>query len=198
MSAGSEMHAKHARNAPALNANERFIIKLYPVVRQVAKRTGMSWKLLLAQAAQETGWGKKVLPGTNNLYNVKAYGGWHGSSKSFKVREFEGGKKVWAEAPFRVYSSHADSLNDRVAFLRGNPRYRAAGLFDAGIKGDLRKEAAALQKGHYATDPHYAAHIVELFEGATMQRALKEVQAHEAAPVSAPVTRSAAPAVRLP
>ncbi len=176
MNASGHPHGKPAGRGQGVNAHEQFIVRLYPAARQVARKTGMSWELMLAQAAQETGWGQKILPGTHNIYNVKAFGGWKGASKTFKVWEIEKGSKVWKEQPFRVYGSYQDALEDRVAFLRGNARYRAAGLFDAGTRGDLRKEAQALQKGHYATDPHYAESLIKLFNGYTMQRALREIQ----------------------
>lgn len=139
----------------------------------------MSADLILAQAAQETGWGQKVLPGTNNIFNIKADSGWHGPSKMFSVPEFENGHTVWREQAFRVYDSQENALRDRVAFLRENPRYAEAGLFDPGTRGDLRKEAEALQRAGYATDPHYADSLVRVFNGPTMQSALESAQASE-------------------
>lgn len=136
----------------------------------------MSWELILAQAAGETGWGAHVLPGTNNIFNIKALGGWKGPSKSFNVWEIENGKKVWKLQPFRVYGSNHEALTDRIAFLQGNKRYKKAGMFDDGTKGNLRNEATALQKAGYATDPHYADKLVALFNGPTMQAAIKYAQ----------------------
>jgi hypothetical protein len=175
---------------------KKFIAELYPAARQVSKETGMSWELILAQAAGETGWGAHVLPGTNNIFNIKTGGGWTGPSKSFNVWEVENGKKVWKMQPFRVYGSYHEALADRIAFLQGNKRYKKAGMFDEGTKGDLRKEAAALQKAGYATDPHYADKLVTLFNGPTMQAALKYAQGQAPAASSAPAGtgRQAAPA----
>jgi flagellum-specific peptidoglycan hydrolase FlgJ len=177
-----------------ITRQEQFIIDLYPAARQVGDKTGMSWELILAQTAQETGWGQKVLPGTNNLYNIKTSADWKGQTKTFKVLEYQGKKKkkVWEDQAFRVYGNYQESLNDRVAFLRDNPRYAAAGLFKDGVKGNLRKEAQALQDAGYATDPNYADNIADLFDGRTMQRAIKEAQAQQPpSPAS-----SAAPASR--
>jgi flagellum-specific peptidoglycan hydrolase FlgJ len=55
-----------------------FIKQLYCPARAIAAETGCSWELILAQAAQETGWGEKVLPGTHNVFNIKADPSWHG------------------------------------------------------------------------------------------------------------------------
>lgn len=189
---------KNAKDAHKIGASEQFIINLYPAARDVAAKTGMSWELILAQAAQETGWGQKVLPGSNNIFNIKDSPDWKGATRMYKVPEYINGKKVYMDSPFRVYGSYQEGLEDRIAFLRDNPRYAAAGLFDNGTKGNLRKEADALQKGHYATDPHYADHMAHVFEGPTMTRALKEAQAREAAAAAAQSAQSQPSAPPVP
>src|SRR5690349_4688575 len=104
-----------AKAAPAqLSGKERFIVDLHPAAVAVSQQTGMSKELILAQAALETGWGEKVLPGTNNLFNIKASPDWRGPTKIFSVPEFVGGKKVMVDAEFRVYDSNEKALNDRV------------------------------------------------------------------------------------
>jgi len=165
---------RSAKAAPAqLSGKEQFIVDLHPAAAAVSQQTGMSKELILAQAALETGWGEKVLPCTNNLFNIKASPDWHGPTKTFSVPEFVGGKKVMVDAEFRVYDSNEKALNDRVKFLQENPRYAKSGLFDLGTKGDLEKEATALQKAGYATDPEYAKQLAAVYHGPTMQRAIK-------------------------
>ena len=170
-----------------MDDKERFIAGLYPAARKVSRETGMAWETILAQAAQETGWGKRVLPGTNNLFNIKADAGWHGPSKTFNVWEIEGGKKVWKDQPFRVYGSIEEALGDRVQFLKHNPRYAKAGLFAADTLGHFEKEAAALQKAGYATDPAYARSLIAVFNGATMQRGIRLAEGQ--VPANTPATR---------
>lgn len=160
-----------------------FIANLYCPARVVADETGCSWELILAQAAQETGWGEKTLPGTNNIFNIKASSGWTGESKMFHVTEVLNHKTVWVDAPFRVYPSILDSLRDRTEFLKTNARYAKAGLFDEGVKGDYVEEAKALLKAHYATDPNYATALKTLFEGKTMRRAIARAKERGCGPV---------------
>jgi flagellum-specific peptidoglycan hydrolase FlgJ len=184
MTAKKHVHKKKGKQEHKTTAQEQFVIDLYPAARKVADQTGMSWELLLAQTAEETGWGHKVLSGTNNLYNIKALGdGWKGQKKMFKVPEFDRKKKkyVMEDQPFRVYGSYEDSLNDRVAFLRDNTGYVAQGLFKEGTKGNFDKELQAIAKAGYATDPDYVKKITGVFQGPSMQRAIKEAQAREAA-----------------
>ncbi|KAK42405.1 hypothetical protein BG58_03750 [Caballeronia jiangsuensis] len=154
-----------------------FIKNLYCPARRVGEETGCSWELILAQAAQETGWGEKILPGSNNIFNIKADASWKGESKVFRVWEINAkGEKVWVDDAFRIYRNNLDSLRDRQKFLSENPRYAKAGLLNAGVKGDFVREAKALQAAGYATDPNYAASLKEVFDGKTMKRALKAAQ----------------------
>ena len=158
------------------NSRHDFIAKIYPAAIQASKETGMSWELILAQAALETGWGEKTLPGTNNLFNIKADKSWQGESKVFRVWEMKGKEKVWQNDAFRVYKDYTEAFTDRAHFLQKNPRYEKAGLFDESVKGNMEAEARALQKAGYATDPQYAEKLVEIFNGKTMQQALKYAQ----------------------
>ncbi|AVR95637.1 TIGR02594 family protein [Pseudoduganella armeniaca] len=153
-----------------------FIKSLYCPARAVAAQTGCSWELILAQAAQETGWGEKTLPGTNNIFNIKASPGWHGESRVFRVWEKVRGEKIWVNAPFRVYPDIAASLRDRTEFLKSNPIYTKAGLFDPGTVGDFVKEAKALKKAGYATDEKYVQLLQDVWNGRTMRRAVAEAQ----------------------
>lgn len=171
---------------------EEFIAGLYPAARRVAQDTGMSWELILAQAAQETRWGQSVLPGTNNIFNIKADASWDGPRRTFNVREYINGQWVNVQADFRVYGSVDEALRDRVQFLRENPRYARAGLFDEGTRGDFQAEARALQRAGYATDPRYADALIEVFNGPTMRRALALSQERgQTGGVEAPVRPSA-------
>lgn len=171
-----------------LTPQQQFIVELYPAARRIGQETGCSWELILAQAAQETGWGQKVLPGTHNIFNIKASADWKGERRVFNVPEIENGHVVWKNASFRVYPTVEDALRDRVAFLRTNPRYERAGLFADGTKGNLESEAQALQRAHYATDPKYAENLVRVFNGRTMQSALAHARAAEQTNVRMPAS----------
>jgi uncharacterized protein (TIGR02594 family) len=154
-----------------------FIRDLYCPARAVTKETGMSWELILAQAALECGWGRRMLPGTNNVFNIKADPSWKGEKRLFNVPEQDKHGNVYhVDDWFRVYPSLAASLRDRTEFLRSNPRYAKAGLFDDGVKGTLSGEAAALLKAGYATDKKYVSKLEEVFRGRTMRRAIAAAQ----------------------
>lgn len=130
---------------------------------------------------------RSVLPGTNNMFNVKAFGGWTGESKTFRVHETYGndGEKTWEHHPFRVYKKVEDSFRDRANFLRENPRYAKAGLFDEGTLGDLEGEARALQRAGFATDKSYAKYLADVFNGRTMRRGIALATGQEMSPEAA-------------
>ncbi|WP_348757204.1 glucosaminidase domain-containing protein [Candidatus Methylocalor cossyra] len=70
-----------------MSSKTDFIASIANAARTVANESGLSYELMLAQAAQETGWGAKVLPGTNNIFNIKADSSWIGKRKRcFHVR----------------------------------------------------------------------------------------------------------------
>ncbi|MGF6492874.1 peptidoglycan hydrolase-like protein with peptidoglycan-binding domain [Luteibacter sp. 621] len=161
-----------------MGSKEQFIADLYPAALKVSKETSLSVELTLAQAAGETGWGEKILPGTHNLFNIKADPSWHGPTKTFHVWEIEHGKKVWKDQDFRVYGSYEEAIADRAKFLKENPRYGKAGLFDPGTLGNLEKEADALKKAGYATDPDYATNMRAIYAGRTMRHGIELATGH--------------------
>jgi flagellar protein FlgJ len=158
-----------------------FAASLYCPARLYAERTGCSWELIIAQAALETGWGSKCLPGSNNIYNIKADPSWHGPKRTYNVPEIINGKKVWVDAEFRLYSSYAECLEDRMRFLEKNPRYRD--LMKPGIKGDYEKEAHQLVKSHYATDPTYDEQLITIIRGPSFRRAVARAQTRGCGPL---------------
>lgn len=162
-----------------------FIADLYCPARVVHDETGLSWQLTLAQAAQETGWGEKTLPGTFNAFNIKADPSWKGEKKNFYVWESNEnhGKGGFVYADFRVYPDYLASVRDRTNFLKQNPRYAKSGLFDKGTLGDYEKEAAALKEAGYATDPKYITRLKEVFEGPSMKRAIARAQKRGCGPL---------------
>lgn len=120
-----------------------FIVSLYEAARKASAQTGMSWELILAQAAQETGWGAKTIPGTYNIFNIKADRSWSDQTKLWNAPEFINGKWVNVTDPYRVYDSYDSALIDRANFLLNNPRYHD--IFSSGVLGDFRAEALVLQ-----------------------------------------------------
>lgn len=157
-----------------------FIVNIYCPIRKVAFETGMSWKTMLAQAAQETGWGEKVLPGTNNIFNIKLDSKWKGKTKTFRVWEGKKSSGRYENSKFPVFDSPEEAIYDRVDFLKRNPRY--AKIFSKDILGNFEKEAQTLEDAGYATHADektgeliYAELLIAVY-GPTMRKAIARAE----------------------
>lgn len=151
---------------------DEFVASIWPQAQRAAAELGVDPKMLVAQAALETGWGRHVVGRKDgrggNLFGIKAGGSWQGQAVTAATREFNGGAMVQEHARFRAYDSVEASFDDYVALLKGNRRYAAA----LGTGENRRGFADALARGGYATDPHYARKLVAIAEGPTLRRAL--------------------------
>ena len=143
---------------------EAFVQRLWPAARKVAQRLGLLPEVLLAQAALETGWGRKIPTddggSSMNLFGIKADARWQGRRVAVSTLEYREGTAVRQRADFRSYDSPEDSMEDYARFLKENPRYEQA-LKNA---GDSRRYLEELQKAGYATDPNYARKIRSIME----------------------------------
>lgn len=144
----------------SLNDETQFFTNIYPAVKRLADRTGVSPVFILAQIMQETGWGGSVISGTNNLFNIKADSSWNGSYVTAPTIEYVNNKPINTMAKFRVYTGYDASLTDWWNFLTSNPRYQAA--LQPDIMANPIRFAQALQAAGFATDPNYAANIVRV------------------------------------
>lgn len=147
----------------------QFVSSLMPVARQIAGETGVSPRLLVAQAALETGWGRHMIEGdggqpSHNLFGIKADHRWQGDSVNIATTEYREGIPMSERAAFRAYPDYQSSFRDYVDFLESNPRYRAA--LESADNPD--QFAEQLQKAGYATDPDYAAKIRRIMNGDSM------------------------------
>jgi flagellar protein FlgJ len=137
-----------------------FVEKLYPLAEKYGAELGVDPKVLLAQAALETGWGKSVSRDANgvsshNLFNIKADKRWSGEQTVVTTLEYENGKAVRQQAAFRAYPDFEASFRDYAAFLKSSPRYQPA-LAQA---DDGPAFVRALHEAGYATDPKYSDKI---------------------------------------
>lgn len=142
---------------------QNFIQTLWPHAQKAAQALGVSPKVLIAQAALETGWGKHF-SAPHNLFGIKADRSWQGPTKLQSTLEYDGQAAFLDKADFRAYHSYEESFLDYVRFLRENPRYEQAlaqaSNEDAFLDG--------LAQAGYATDPQYASKIKAILDGEWM------------------------------
>jgi flagellar protein FlgJ len=149
-----------------------FVSQVMPAISAAAAALGISPLGILAQAALETGWGKRMPRTANggsslNLFGIKADGGWGGERASATTVEFTDGVASAKRTAFRAYDSIAQSVGD-FTHLMSSPRYRAA--INAG-KTALGYVQGIANSG-YATDPGYAAKLTAMLHSSTFKQAL--------------------------
>ena len=174
----NEVYEMRGKTMPMNFENpEHFIHKMLPMAQAAAEELGVSPRVLIAQAALETGWGKAVSQhqdgrSSHNLFNIKADNRWAGESLSKSTLEFDQGVAKRQVAKFRAYDSYAESFKDYVQFLKSNPRYQSA--LDS--VGDTEEFVSGLQQAGYATDPRYAEKIMDILKRDAMQVSMFENQ----------------------
>jgi peptidoglycan hydrolase FlgJ len=165
-----------AADAGASTADD-FVARLLPEANAAASALGVEPRLLLAQAALETGWGAAVPQrgdgaSAHNLFGIKAGAAWRGQRIAQWTLEHENGSAVRRRADFRAYPSAAASFTDYVNLVSSTPRYAGA-LANA---GDPEAYARALGAAGYATDPAYADKWLAIYRGGRLDGALRSAE----------------------
>ena len=144
--------------------HEAFIKKITPHAKKVAAELGIDPRVIIAQAIQETGWGRKVKG--NNYFGIKAHGSDDGKNVSFGTHEYDAsGKKINIKDTFKGYDDIGDSVRGYGEFLKKNPRYKD---FLAG--GDLNTQLSNMGNSGYATDPNYGKNLGNIINGRTFKK----------------------------
>jgi peptidoglycan hydrolase FlgJ len=146
---------------PMFEQPKDFVSALTEPAKKVQQQLGVPFAVVIAQAALETGWGQKIIKteqgqSSNNLFNIKADSRWQGEKTTKETLEFQQGTMVKTKAPFRVYQSINESVNDFVNFLSSNDRYQNA----LNKPGNVEQFLQGLEQAGYATDPNYANKIL--------------------------------------
>ncbi|MDB5055467.1 MAG: hypothetical protein JWM44_3517 [Bacilli bacterium] len=104
-----------------------------------------------------------------NLFGIKGKGAAH------ETKEFVNGQWITIVDGFRCYDTWEGSVNDHSTFLIENGRYTLAGFFIACNNLDYIGAAHALQAAGYATDPNYAAQLINIIQQNGLSKYDKEV-----------------------
>ena len=160
-----EPRSKPKQSTTFANKDE-FLAAMTPVAKEVAADLGISHKIVLAQAALESGWGSRVKG--NNLMGIKS----HGEEGGLDVvtHEVVNGKRVKLTDSFRQYDSPEDSIRGYGKFLKANSRYKH--FLRAGAENE-DAQLSALQTSGYATDPIYAQKLKNIMNGLPDERRAK-------------------------
>lgn len=132
---------------------QEFYAQYLPYAQLVSQRTGLDPRLVLAQSALETGYGKSAP--NMNFFGIKSHG--RNGGETLQTSEFVDGRMVSQPASFRGYDGPAQSFQDYAEFIMSNPRYE--GVRSAEGLGD---QIAEMAKSGYATDPQYGAKLANI------------------------------------
>jgi peptidoglycan hydrolase FlgJ len=144
--------------AAAISPSQQAFVKEHEASARAAEaQTGIPASFMVAQAAHESGWGRREIrnadgSSAHNLFGIKAGAGWAGKVAHITTTEVIDGQPRKVVAAFRAYDSAADSFRDYARLMKDNPRY--APVVAAG--NNAQGFAQGLQRAGYATDPAYA------------------------------------------
>ncbi|MEO0574597.1 MAG: glucosaminidase domain-containing protein [Pseudomonadota bacterium] len=177
--------AAKTRRAEYPNSWEKpadFVADVLPFAKKAASELGVSPVAIIAQAALETGWGKRVMSdasGANslNLFGIKAGDQWSGERVNQATLEYEQGSMQQRNESFRSYPSLGAAFDDYTHFIADAPRYASV----IGARDDVTQFGAALQSAGYATDPQYAEKIERVATSTTMRDALVALKEYDLA-----------------
>ena len=140
-----------------------------PAAQKAGKELGVDPDILLGQWGNETGWGKSIIPGTNNLGNIKGKDGVEATDNVTKSKD-----------KYRKYKSTDEFADDYVKLIKTNfPGAVGAGKdpqkFTSGLKG-------------YAEDKAYPAKVKAASDVASKVPTMPWQQTYETAPEVKPTT----------
>lgn len=150
---------------------QAFASTLWPSAVAASRQTGIPPQFLLAQAALESGWGRReprLADGrpSYNLFGIKAGAGWNGAVAEAGTTEYDAdGQERRVVERFRAYASYDEAFADHARLLSSQPRY-------AQVLGarDAASFARGLQNAGYATDPAYADKLLRVIGSSALNR----------------------------
>ena len=143
---------------------EQFVSRMLPAAQRASEASGVPAQLILAQAALESGWGRREIRSDDgktsyNLFGIKADKNWKGPVVEATTTEYVNGVAQKTQAKFRAYGSYEESFSDYARFLTSNPRYA-----NVLATQDPAEAAHGLQRAGYATDPNYGGKLVRIMK----------------------------------
>jgi|GEM_PF-1176259 len=136
-----------------------FVQTYMPLAQAAGQRLGVSPDILLGQWGLETGWGKSVIPGTNNLGNIKDFSGGGVAATDNMTGSVD---KYRAFDTPDAFANHYASLIER--------KYPGA----VGAGSDPVAYANALKAGGYAEDPNYVSKMAAVTDTVRKQPGMME------------------------
>jgi flagellar protein FlgJ len=167
---------------PARTPRE-FVEAILPAAQTAARKLGVDPRVLVAQAALETGWGNSVPAHpdgrpSHNLFGIKAGSTWRGARVIQATLENVGGVMQRQRENFRAYASERESFDDYAQLISESPRY--AGALNRAF--DAQNYVNEVATAGDATDPDYAQKWLAVYSSAQMNAVFPSLKDSPRAP----------------
>jgi flagellum-specific peptidoglycan hydrolase FlgJ len=138
------------------SSQRTFIRDIVPGAIAAQQKYGVPAAVTIAQAIEESGWGRSSLASQDhNLFGMKGSG--PAGSIARPSLEYENGQWITLNSSFRVYHDVAQSIDDHGEHLASDEAYQHAMSYTHNPDA-----FAAALTGVYATDPSYGAKLIAL------------------------------------
>lgn len=136
-----------------------FVRQHTQAARAAEQQSGIPAQFMVAQAAHESGWGRREIRNLDgstsfNVFGIKAGPGWNGPIARVTTTEYVDGVPRKTSAAFRSYGSYEEAFQDYARLMKESPRYSR--VVASASQGSAAGFAQGLQRAGYATDPAYA------------------------------------------
>lgn len=155
-----QMHTQEAvesKNGKIYTNQRDFVEDMTAAYTKALAARGISTdyaKMLVAQDALESNWGKSSLAKDFNFGGIKAINGTPFVEK--ETKEYSAGKGMHkTKSKFRKFNSLDEYVNYKISLLSGK-RYQA-------FTGDPTQFYHRIKAGGYATDPNYVAKLTNIY-----------------------------------
>lgn len=163
--------------APRVNASEAvkasddapdhvadFVARMSDAAQTAAMESGVPARLIMSQAALESGWGRREIKFADgstsyNVFGIKAGESWKGRVAHVMTTEYIDGAPQKMLQPFRAYNSYAEAFSDYARLIGNSPRYEQVTQ-----TADAEEAARRIHRAGYATDPRYAEKLIGIME----------------------------------
>ncbi|MCA9765040.1 MAG: glycoside hydrolase family 73 protein [Carnobacterium sp.] len=144
-------------------SEEQFISQTAEYAKQLKETYGILPSISIAQAILESDWGKSELSVKyNNFYGIK--GSNPDQTTVMNTKEFVNGEWIEIKAPFKVYESWQESMEEHARLLVFGTTWNTNQYATVVAAINYKEAAFALQKSGYATDPEYPVKLIALIE----------------------------------
>lgn len=157
-----ERHQQQEIQQEAQRNKQVFITTIAPQAQAMQRAYNVPASITIAQAILESNWGTSQLASQyHNLFGIKGTGP---NSQRLSTKEYVNGRWIVTTGSFKVYDSWAESIKDHTQLMVNGTDNNHANYTGVTHAANYKEAAIALQRAGYATDPDYAAKLINVIQ----------------------------------